>query len=365
MTETEDSTRGLLRETATRLFQDICQPAALRAAEGGEWPEALWRPVEDAGLARALIPEAAGGHGVGFSDAMVIVRAAGRFALPLPLPETMLAAWLLARAGLIVPDGPLTIAFGEDISLNRNERGCYPRGRANRVPWARGPVTIVAMNDAGRVTIVPREDCVIVAGENLAREPRDTVELGGRTDLAGGAKLDRLQLRALGAALRAQQIAGAMERITEMTTQYALDRTQFGRPIGGFQAVQQNLAVLAGQTAAAGAAADMAAEAVGPWNAEGADAEGTNAQGPAEAVRLLPIAAAKARCGEAAGIGAAIAHQVHGAIGFTHEHSLHFLTKRLWSWRDEFGNETEWNRLLGRHMAKAGAARYWAEITAA
>ena len=132
-----------------------------------------------------------------------------------------------------------------------------------------------------------------------------------------------------------------------MTTQYALDRTQFGRPIGKFQAVQQNLAVLAGQTAAAGAAADMAAEAVG------------------DSIRLLPIAAAKSRCGEAAGIGAAIAHQVHGAIGFTREHSLHFLTKRLWSWRDEFGNETAWNRLIGRHMAKAGPARYWAEITAA
>jgi alkylation response protein AidB-like acyl-CoA dehydrogenase len=111
--------------------------------------------------------------------------------------------------------------------------------------------------------------------------------------------------------------------------------------------VQQNLAVLAGQTAAAGAAADMAAEAVG------------------DTIRLLPIAAAKARCGEAAGIGAAIAHQVHGAIGFTQEHSLHFLTKRLWSWRDEFGNETAWNRVTGRHMAKAGPGRYWAEITAA
>jgi alkylation response protein AidB-like acyl-CoA dehydrogenase len=84
-----------------------------------------------------------------------------------------------------------------------------------------------------------------------------------------------------------------------------------------------------------------------------------------DTISLLPIAAAKARCGEAAGIGAAIAHQVHGAIGFTHEHSLHFLTRRLWSWRDEFGNETEWNQVTGHHMAKAGPNRYWAEITAA
>jgi acyl-CoA dehydrogenase len=346
MTETDDSTRDLLRDTASRLFQDLCEPTALRDAETGAWPAPLWRAVEDAGLPRALVPEAAGGSGVSFADAMVIVRAAGRFALPLPLPETMLAAWLLARAGLPVPDGPITVAYGEKVTLNQNERGCFPRGDAIRVPWAR-EATIVAMDDAGRVTIAPRDECSIAPGENVAREPRDTVSLGGRTDSTGDARLDRLQLRAVGAALRAQQIAGALERVTEMTTQYALDRTQFGRPIGKFQAVQQNLAVLAGQTAAAVAAADMAAEAVD------------------DAIRLLPIAAAKARCGEAAGIGASIAHQVHGAIGFTHEHSLHFLTKRLWSWRDEFGNETVWNRVTGRHMAKAGPARYWAEITAA
>ena len=344
---TDTSTRDLLRDTATRLFQDLCQPAALRAAEGGVWTDGLWRAVEDAGLPKALVPESAGGPGVDFADAMVIVHAAGRFALPLPLPETMLAGWLLARAGLAIPDGPMTVAYGDNVSLTRNERGCHPRGPADRVAWGREPTTIVAMDNAGRVAIVPRDDCSIEPGENVAREPRDTVTLGGRTGQTGDARLDRQRLRAVGAALRAQQIAGALERVTDMTTQYAMDRTQFGRPIGKFQAVQQNLAVLAGQTAAAGAAAAMAAEAVD------------------ETIRLLPIAAAKARCGEAAGIGAAIAHQVHGAIGFTHEHSLHFLTKRLWSWRDEFGNETEWNRLAGRHMAKAGPARYWAEITAA
>jgi alkylation response protein AidB-like acyl-CoA dehydrogenase len=147
--------------------------------------------------------------------------------------------------------------------------------------------------------------------------------------------------------MRSLQMAGALAHITAISVQYAQDRVQFGRPIGKFQAVQQNLAVLAGQTAAASAAADLAAEAV------------------ADGIRMLPIAAAKSRTGEAAGQGAAIAHQVHGAIGFTYEHTLHFFTKRLWSWRDEFGNEAEWNLHVGRHMAKAGADRLWAEITAA
>jgi acyl-CoA dehydrogenase len=347
MTEPDSSTRDLLRDTATRLFQDLCEPEALRAAEGGNCPAAMWRAVEDAGLPKALVPEAAGGSNVSFPDAMVIVRAAGWFALPLPLPETMLAGWLLSRSGLSVPEGPMTVAYGDGITLTLNERGCYPRGQALRVPWARDHTTIVAMNDGGCITVARHDACSIEPGENVAREPRDRVTLGGRTEQSGASHLDRLHLRAVGAALRAQQIAGALERVLDMTTRYAMDRTQFGRPIGKFQAVQQNLAVLAGQTAAAGAAADMAAEAID------------------DTIRLLPIAAAKARCSEAAGIGAAIAHQVHGAIGFTHEHSLHFLTKRLWSWREEFGNEAEWNQLTGRIMAKAGPDRYWAAITAA
>jgi acyl-CoA dehydrogenase len=204
MTDTNDSTRDLLRDTTTRLFQDLCDPAALRAAEGGNWPAALWRAIEDAGLSKALVPESAGGSGVNFPDAMVIVRTAGWFALPLPLPETMLAGWLLARAGLPVPDGPMTLAYGDGVSLTLNERGCYPRGQARRVPWARDHTTFVAMDDAGCVTIVPSNECSIEPGENVAREPRDTVTLGGRTDLSGDARLDRFQLRALGAALRAQ-----------------------------------------------------------------------------------------------------------------------------------------------------------------
>lgn len=111
--------------------------------------------------------------------------------------------------------------------------------------------------------------------------------------------------------------------------------------------MQQNLAIMAGQTAAATAAADLGAEAF------------------ADNLRLLVIAAAKSRAGEAAGIACAHAHQIHGAIGLTYEHSLHFFTKRLWSWRDEFGHETEWNRLLGRHMMRAGADHLWAELSAA
>ena len=151
-----------------------------------------------------------------------------------------------------------------------------------------------------------------------------------------------------GALFRAAQMAGAMEAALELSTRYANDRIQFGRPIARFQVIQQQLALLAEQTAAASVAVESAAIAVA-------------ADRPLSA---LAVAAAKIRAGEAAGKVAEIAHQVHGAIGFTHEHSLHRLTRRLWTWRDEFGTESYWSRELGKTVMTAGAEALWPAITA-
>ncbi len=326
----------MLRQTADRLFTQHITPALRVAAEQGVWPQAAWDAIEAAGLTRALAPEAAGGYGLEPAEALTILSDAGQHAVPLPLAETMLASWLLAGAGLEIPDGPLTIATGDAIVLREDGGTWHVTGQATRVPWGRD-CQAAALLAGGRVALVRASGWHAEHDENLAREPRDTLQF----DVRLGAD----QLRAMGAAMRSLQIAGALAEIVAMTTQYALDRKQFGRPIGKFQAIQQNMSILAAQQAAASAAADGAAEAVGAG------------------IRVLPIAAAKIRTGEAAGIGAAIAHQVHGAIGFTYEHRLHFFTKRLWSWRDEFGSEAEWSLLLGRHMAASGADRLWAEIT--
>jgi acyl-CoA dehydrogenase len=344
-----DNVGEMLRETADRLFHAHCDTATQRSADQGSWPAALWSAVEEAELHRALVPEEAGGFGVAVADALSLLKVAGAHALPLPLAETMLASWLLAGAGMEIPGGPLTIGpvrDNENTTLTQSDGGWLVTGTLTRVPWARDVDHLVVLADS-RVALIGKASWSIETGENVAREPRDTVRLNGAAIAVGATRTTAPQLIAVGAAMRTQQIAGALTRLTEMTTQYAQDRVQFGRPIGKFQAVQQNLAVMAGQAAAAVAAADLAAEAV------------------ADGVKILPIAAGKARAGEAAGIGAGIAHQIHGAIGFTFEHSLHFLTRRLWSWRDEFGKDAAWNRLLGLHMAQAGADRLWAEITAA
>ena len=110
--------------------------------------------------------------------------------------------------------------------------------------------------------------------------------------------------------------------------------------------MQHNLARLAGETAAALAAAGSAADAI------------CSEPGFSDAV-FLEVASAKIRVGEAAEAGAAIAHQVHGAIGFSREHVLHRYTQRLWAWRDDFGDESHWAAWLGAHVARAGADALW------
>ena len=341
-------TDHMLVQAAERLFGDLITPHLLAAAERGDFPLAAWDALAAAGLHLGLLPEEAGGFGVAPEDALALLRVAGRHALPLPLAETMLATWLLAAAGIAVPDGPLTVTAAPGLALTRDGAKFHLAGTAMGVAWGRdaAAIAVLATLDGAPHIALLSGGYTIMERLNIAREPRNTLVIDAVPDAVAPSLIDAAQLRAAGAVTRALMIAGALERITAMTTQYALDRTQFGRPIGRFQAVQHSLATLAAQTAAAIAAADTAAE------------------GFARGLSLPAIAVGKSRAGEAAGIGAAIAHQIHGAIGFTYEHSLHFFTKRLHAWRDEYGGEAEWNALLGQHLTTQGADALWPTLTA-
>lgn len=316
----------ILAHSAERLFADHVTADLFDRVDAGEWPDALWRAVDTAGFARAEMP----------AYALCVTRVAGHFAAPIPLPETILAASLLESAGLSVPEGALTIA-PTPIAI---DGGGTVSGTARRVPWARHAAHIAVICDSETLALVETARTVISPGRNIAGEPRDDVCFDGASalEISDGASLAAMHEQ--GALLRAAQIAGALEKILAMTVQYAGERRQFGRPIAKFQAVQHHLAVLAGHTAAACAALEAAAGAPD----------------------FLSQAAAKACASESAGEAAAIAHQVHGAIGFTAEHSLHRLTKALWAWREEFGNETYWNSRLGAHMSARGGDRLWPEI---
>src|SRR5258706_14926789 len=150
----------------------------------------------------------------------------------------------------------------------------------------------------------------------------------------------------MGAVARSLQIAGALESMLEVSVRYSGERVAFEKKISKFQAVQHNLAKLAGETSAALAAASSAADAL------------SNSTSFDDAI-FLEAASAKIRCSEAAEKGAAIAHQVFGAIGFTQEHILHRYTLRALAWRDDFGSESYWAVELGKLVASRGADELW------
>jgi acyl-CoA dehydrogenase len=192
---------------------------------------------------------------------------------------------------------------------------------------------------------------VVSEGANLAGEPRDDLAVELETaEVAPAPENARELLERRAALARALLMAGAGATALRQSVRYAGERVQFGREIGKFQAVQQQLAMAAAEVAAARAAVDAATRIAAASDFAGDDAG-------------LAIAVAKARAGEMSGEVARIAHQVHGAIGFTLEHSLRLATTRLWAWRDEDGNETHWNAEVARRALAAGPDGLWALIT--
>lgn len=344
-----DEAGAILASSSARLFEDRFTEEVARAARRGEFSASAWAAVEEAGLPLALLPEDRGGFGLPPVDALNLVRIGAYHGSPVPLGETLLANWMQATAGFEVTAGPATFARLPATAVVREQAdGCQVAALIEEVPWARHAGTLVLVDDA-RILRIAASEARITAGAAANGFPRDEVQIEAVVPASSWAlrpsslAADCVDLA--GALLRALEMAGALQRVLELTVQYASERVQFGRPIGKFQAVQQDLAVLAGQAAAATAAARLAAEAFG-----------TSAAPPA-------IAAAKARTGEAAGIAAGIAHQVHGAIGYTKEHPLHLHTEALWTWRDEFGGERLWQRRLGATALAAGAESFWPFVT--
>uniref|UniRef100_UPI0015F11246 acyl-CoA dehydrogenase family protein n=1 Tax=Streptomyces phytophilus TaxID=722715 RepID=UPI0015F11246 len=166
----------------------------------------------------------------------------------------------------------------------------------------------------------------LATGTNLAGEPRDDL----RADLSGvrGTPVlpdvaEEFLLR--GALARALQMTGAMDAILDLCLDHVRTRTQFGRPLARFQAVQTLVADLAAEAALARAAATACTRGTpGPFD----------------------IAVARSCTGHAATVAVRNAHQIHGAIGTTAEHTLHTLTLPLLAWRTEYGTLHDWDNHL-------------------
>lgn len=329
---TEDTTYNMVFDTAEKLFKD----------QGGDtFDSALWSAAQEAGFTLALLPEDSGGFGFSAREALVPVRVAAAHGVGFPLAETLLANWVLDRAGMDPVDGAASVVLHADQTSRP-----VPFGR--HVDWV---VQIANQNGKTRVSLFQANKVNWQTGENHAGEARDFMDIGdhapaGEADIA----VDLSVIKAALATLRSVQLAGATDAVAQMCLGYCNDRAQFGRPLSKFQAVQHQLAILATHSCAATVAADMAIAAF-------ADLD----QCPDNFVIIA--AAAKIRCAEAATAAASIAHQAHGAIGFSQEYPLHLLTRRLWSWRDENGSEAELTGDLAKWASDLPEGGFWPALT--
>jgi acyl-CoA dehydrogenase len=314
----------LLADSIEQLLAGVATPPAIRDIEGGGSPSALWNAMEESGFCDALVAEDRGGAGLGLADVFPILEACGRHALPLPLAQTMTARALLARSGQAAPAGSIALAASTAAAEGR-----VLVGYGAVADW-------VLLGDGSRLALLDAREA--------ERERLDARSIDARLRWPAGALVKAAQLacdvdlRSVEACLLAAQLSGAMRQVLVATLQYANERSQFGRSIGKFQAIQHQLSVMAEQSEAGRMAARMAC-----------------ATSDAVPSPLL-AAVAKARTSAAAGLVASIAHAVHGAIGITEEYDLQLRTRRLHAWRAAGGSESYWNLRIGRALVASGHA---------
>ncbi len=324
-----DEQQSLLAETANRAFADSDPRAAAEAA----------------GLANVMVREEAGGFGGGFEDAGLVLMAAGRNAAPLAIGEAILAAKISCDAGL---------ASGANIALARTCEGTAHRrggeivftGALRNVAFGRDAAHISALVDGQHLICSFARDAATRIEEraNPAEEPRDHLHFENAGAACAETDWDAARLFRAMAWARACQMAGAMEAALALAVTHVRAREQFGRPLAGFQAIQQQMALFAEETAAARSACVGAARAADRGSGE------------------FEMACAKLRANQAAAVATNVAHQVHGAIGFTREYDLQRFTRRLWAWKSEYGNDRHWASEIGARVAQAGSEGFWPEL---
>ena len=306
------------------ILQDQCTPAVVRAIEAGGSPLKLWQVIEGAGFLELLASEDADGAGLPLADLFPILSSFGRYTVPVPVAQTIVARALLGSQ-FAMPAGMITLG----AALRREASGAIV---CSLTPYGLVADFVLA-RDGDALLLLPaaaaRREATGVHGSLAASLcwPNESAA----TQVPGAGPL----LPAFAAALYAALLSGAMTRVFEMTLQYCNDRVQFGKTLGKFQAVQHQLSIMAEHVAAAGVAAEAAFH--------------TDTAAPS----LLAAAMAKSRTSEAAVLVASIAHALHGAIGIAEEYDLQLLTRRLHEWRIAHGSEAHWNVLIGNSVLAA------------
>lgn len=315
----------IFADAARQVLADQCTPQVVRAVEAGNAAAAaaLWGHLEASGFADALMAEDAGGSGLGLAQVFGVLEQCGAHAQPLPLAETMVARALLASAGAERPAGSLALAEGAKLT-DGSVRAVVRGGQVaqSALVQCAGSWRVLALADAQRTP-----HAFVLDGVAQWSAAQWQAATAVSVQLPKG-----VEVRTLQAVLVAAQMAGALNAAFQRTLEYANERNQFGRPIGKFQAIQHQLAVMSEHVFAARMAAQLGCASTGVFPDR------------------LRAATAKARCSEAALAVSETAHAIHGAIGFTEEFDLQLLTRRLHAWRQAGGSESYWHLVAGEAL---------------
>ena len=317
----------------------------------------VWATLEETGLARLTGAEASGGSGAGWLEAAAVLGEAASAGVPLPLLEhDLLAGWLRDAAGLPQPDDAWDASSEGDPAAPTitTAAEAVATGRPVTVPWLPAAASVVVLDASGthpHVYEIGASDLVFEERISVSGEPQGLVVLP--TGVPGAVEVSAEvadEFRHRGALGRAVQMAGAAEAISQLCVEHVTTRVQFGRPIGKFQAVQQLVTDVASEAALTRTIVDRAVLTVAE-------------HGMQDARSRFFVAAAKACAGGAAETIVRNAHQIHGAIGTTLEHSLQRRTRPVMGWRREFGATAEWEARIEELVLDQGAD-LWELITA-
>ncbi len=296
-----------IKRTARELLAARVKPERLRElAEAGRYDDETWKELVGLGWPGIAVSEQHGGQGLGLIELAILQEELGYALAPTPFLSSAAAALVLEHAGSAEQQKrwlPGLVA-GEE----RGAVGLVGRDGAGLVPDA-GQASFVILVSGDGASLVPAQDADITELATLD-STRRYAAVGG----AGGEQLSgdvRGAMDRVAVALAAESV-GLAQRMMEMAVAYAKDRRQFGQPIGVHQAVSHRCAQMLLETESARSAVLYAAWA--------ADHEPQSL--------ALAAASAKAYASDAGWRVTASALQVHGGIGFTWEHDLHFFLKR-------------------------------------
>ncbi len=341
---------NMLAESVQRLLADTASHRGTIEAEHKGLDDAIWQQLSGIGVVGS------DASGMSIAELAVVIEAVSSAGALVPYADSEgIGRWLARAVDLDAGQKILAVApILEREGTVVGKKGSVSLSVAGMsIPWAcRADQVLFSFRSGARFLLGAKEarEIEFQSTPNIAGEPHgivvpDSIEIDAKRVWEVNETHGPEAVMQRGALFRSVQMLGAMVRVNELTLQYSRDRKQFRRSLSDFQVIQSYLAAMAGELCAAAGLVQVAVDSVSSDDAFGA------------------IAAAKIRVGQAARQLTQMGHQVHGAIGFTQEYPLNLWTRRLWSWREEYGNEAHWAGRLGARVVQRGADALWPDLT--